>query len=236
MGATGPVGPGLSDAEVFDSSNSPNYPAGGVIIYNDRLYRVTTDSPSGTPDTSSDYELLSVTGPTGATGPKGDAGAVGETGPTGPTGDAGAAGETGPTGPEGISVTANNMSAMNIQGSSITVLAGATPVPLPDEQSLDSFAVNEDNTAFTVPQTGRYMITYSINATADSIMTSHIMRNGAILPEANVIPLAAASSLFTTGIASLTAGDTLELKIYGYADTVVLQRGVGASLSIVRLS
>ena len=71
------------------------YAAGQLVIYNGSLYMALINNPQGTPDTSSDYVLITAQGPTGPTG------ATGETGPTGPTGATGEVGPTGPTGPTG---------------------------------------------------------------------------------------------------------------------------------------
>ena len=69
------------------------YPRGTMLYYNGALYQVNQDNPTGTPGTSPDFNLVSVTGATGPTGPAGPAGATGAEGPAGP------AGPTGPTAP-----------------------------------------------------------------------------------------------------------------------------------------
>ncbi|AIE79977.1 BclA protein [Bacillus cereus] len=47
------------------------------------------------------------------------------------------------------------MFASNTIGSAINVaLGGATSIPLPNNQDLDSFTVDGTNTTFTVPQSG----------------------------------------------------------------------------------
>ena len=93
VGSTGPTGAtGIATVTPFDPTQSATYVPGQLISYNGQLYMVHTTNPVGTPDTSSDYTLVSssLTGPTGATGPAG--------GPTGPTG----IGLPGPTGATGI--------------------------------------------------------------------------------------------------------------------------------------
>jgi len=128
------------------------------------------------------------------------------------------------------------MSALNTQGSTITVVLGGTAVPLPDEQSLDGFTVNGTDTVFTVPETGRYLVTYNVATTAALLLSSRVMLNGAELLGTTVAPAASISSFSATRIVSLTAGDTLELQLFNFAGAAVLQGGTGASLNVVRLS
>ncbi|MBD8133941.1 hypothetical protein IFR10_00130 [Bacillus sp. CFBP 13597] len=82
---------------------------------------------------------------------------------------------------QGPSVTTNSMFASNTVGTVISVaLGGATSIPLPNNQNLDSFVTNGANTIFTVPVTGRYYITYQINTTAALVIGagSRILLNG----------------------------------------------------------
>ena len=44
------------------------YPRGTMLYYNGALYQVNQDNPTGTPGTSPDFNLVSVTGATGPTG------------------------------------------------------------------------------------------------------------------------------------------------------------------------
>ena len=114
QGARGPAGAGLDSVQNYDPSAV--YFAGDLVYYNGQVFQVNVDNPTGVPGVSPDFNLVTVTGPTGPTGapgaigPTGPAGATGETGPTGPagatgaigpTGPAGATGPTGPTGPAG---------------------------------------------------------------------------------------------------------------------------------------
>ena len=82
------------------------YPRGAMLYYNGALYKVNQDNPTGTPGTSPDFNLVSVTGATGPTGPAGPAGATGAEGPAGPAGPTGPTGPEGPTGPAGAAGTA----------------------------------------------------------------------------------------------------------------------------------
>ncbi|MFR8230438.1 MAG: BclA C-terminal domain-containing protein, partial [Anaeromassilibacillus sp.] len=180
--------------------------------------------------------VTGATGPTGPTGPSGATGVTGATGPTGPTGPSGATGATGATGPTGTAVTANNMSTLNTTGSTIAVVLAGTPVPLPNEQVLNTFTANAANTTFTVPATGNYLISYSVKTTASLLLSSRILRNGTALPGSTVAPAVAVSGFANSQVANLNAGDTLQLQLFGLLGAAVLQGGTGASLVVVQLS
>ena len=126
------------------------------------------------------------------------------------------------------------MSASNTTGQTISVLLGGTSVPLPSAQSLDGFTANGANTAFTVPVSGTYLITYRVNPTAAVAMSSQVLRNGTAIPGSVFSPIASASGYEATVIAPLTAGDTLTLQLSGIVAAVVLQGGSGASLTADR--
>ena len=88
--------------QTFNAEDAANYLAGFLIQYQDTFYIVTTDHPSGTPDTSTDYEVFSTGGGiTGATGIDGKMGPTGQTGSDGEKGETGATGNTGLQGPRG---------------------------------------------------------------------------------------------------------------------------------------
>ena len=173
-----------------------------------------------------------ATGPTGATGATGAAGTAGATGPTGPTG---ATGATGPTGATGTSVTANSMNATNSTGDTITVILGGTAVPLPDFQVLDGFTTTAQNTTFTVPATGTYMVSYRVSTTAALLLSTRVLRNGTPLGGSTFTPALSVSSFAATTFAALTAGDTLTLQLFGLVGAAVLQSGNGATLTVIRL-
>ncbi|BDF09857.1 hypothetical protein CE91St49_32870 [Emergencia timonensis] len=128
------------------------------------------------------------------------------------------------------------MNALNTNGATIAVLLGGTTVPLPNDQVLDGFTVDAGNTTFTVPATGTYMVTYRVSTTAGLLMSSRVMRNGTALAGSTFSPAVSVSSYSATTFATLTAGDTLQLQLFGLAGAAVLQGGNGASLTVVRLS
>ena len=128
------------------------------------------------------------------------------------------------------------MNAANTTGTTIAVLLGGTTVPLPDAQVLDSFTVDGANQTFTVPVTGTYMVSYRVSTTVALLMSARVLRNGAALAGSTVSPVASVSSFAATTFATLTAGDTLQLQLFGLAGAAVLQGGNGATLTVVRLA
>lgn len=128
------------------------------------------------------------------------------------------------------------MSALNTNGATIAVVLGGTPVPLPNDQVLDSFTVNAANDTFTVPVTGTYLITYDIKTTASLLLSSRVLLNGTPLAGTIFAPAVSVSNLSATRIAPLTAGDTLQLQLFGLLGAAVLQGGNGANLTVVRLA
>lgn len=145
-------------------------------------------------------------------------------------------GATGATGATGTSVTTNSMSALNTSGTIIAVILGGTAVPLPDVQVLDGFTANGANTIFTVPVTGTYLLTYSVKTTVALLMSSRILLNGSPMAGSIVSPAISTTAYSATLIATLSAGDALQLQLFGLLGAAVLQSGNGASLAVVRLS
>ena len=180
--------------------------------------------------------LQGIEGPTGPTGPQGLQGIEGPTGPTGPQGLQGVEGPTGPTGPQGLAVTENSMSAQNTTGDTISVILGGTVVPLPNNQNLDGFVADGTNSTFTVPTTGTYLLTYNISVTAALLMSSRVLVNGSEIPSTVFAPAVSAANFTATTIVNLTAGDEIELQLFGLVSEAVLQNGAGATLTAVRLA
>lgn len=80
------------------------------------------------------------------------------------------------------------------------------------------------------------MVTYRVSTTAALLMSSRVLRNGAPLAGSTFAPLVSVTSFEATTFAALTAGDTLELQLFGLLGAAVLQGGSGASLTVVRLA
>jgi hypothetical protein len=179
-------------------------------------------------------------GDTGNTGPTGDAGPKGDTGDTGPIGPAGPKGETGDAGPAGPAggTTGASASAANTSGPAIAVILGGTDIPLPNAQDIGAgITINGGNTTLTVGSTGRYRISYRVRMTANMLVSSRVLINGAgsaVLVDA---PSVATHRLDGDAIVSLNAGSTLGLQLYGLVGTVTLQNAAaGATLLVERLS
>lgn len=133
-------------------------------------------------------------------------------------------------------VTATSMFAGNTTGGTICVEPTGTSIPLPNNQNLDGFTANGANTVFTVPDTGRYGLTYSVALSAAILVSTRVLVNGVSLPAAEISPSLANNTFTLSIMASLNAGDTLELQLVGSHSTVTLQSGAGASLYLIRLS
>lgn len=152
-----------------------------------------------------------------------------------PSGPAGPEGPEGPQGPPGEAVTESSMNAQN-SGGTIAVVLGGTPVDLPDNQNLDGFTVSGANDTFTVPETGTYLVTYQINVTAALLMGSQVLLNGTAIPGSVFDPVLSVSAYTATTIIPLTAGDQLQLQLFGLLGAAVLQGGAGATLTVIRLA
>ena len=194
------------------------------------------------------------TGPTGAQGLQGIQGVVGHTGPTGAQGLQGIQGlqglqglqgTAGPTGPQGIQgvagptgagVSVNSMCALNNQHPTISISTGGTDIPLPNCHVLDSYHVNANSTVFTVPQPGIYFIAYRISVTNACQLSSRIWYNGIALPGSIIAPTTNISLFENMQLAQFNANDTLELQLFGKNESVTLQGGTGATLTVIRLS
>ena len=210
-GVTGPTGPtGPTGATGADGAIGPAGPTG----------------PTGADG---------VPGPAGPTGPTGADGAPGAAGATGATGPAGA---TGPTGPAGASVTVDSAYAANTSGSTVGVILGGTPVPLPNSQVLPAgITPNAANTIFTVATPGLYRISYTINTTATLGAGSRLIINGTPNMASTLTPGLSTSRFANEILVNLPANSTVSLELYGLiAGAILLPNASGASLQIVRLS
>ena len=128
------------------------------------------------------------------------------------------------------------MNATNTTGGIIAVVLGGTAVPLPNNQVLDGFTVDGTNTVFTVPAAGTYSVNYRVSTTAALLMSSQVLRNGTALPGSTFSPTVSANSFETTTFATLAAGDTLQLQLFGLLGAATLQGGNGAYMTVIRLA
>ena len=118
------------------------------------------------------------------------------------------------------------------------VVVLGTLVPLPDSQVLPAgIAVNGTYDTFTVNVTGRYRISYHVNATVTLGMGTRIVVNGTGLTQSTVLPLISLSNFSNEILINLAAGDTVSLQVFGILGTAILfNNSAGASLMIMRLS
>ena len=129
--------------------------------------------------------------------------------------------------------------AANTKGLELQVAAGGTLIPLPDAQLLSpEITVSPDNTVFTVNESGNYLITYHVNITAALKMGTRLMIDNSSAEDSVIAPVASISSFENRIQRMLSAGALISLQMY--TDTVggatLMGNGVGASLSIIRLS
>ena len=113
---------------------------------------------------------------------------------------------------------------------------GGVDIDLPDNQNLDGFDVNGDDTVFTVPVSGTYLVTYQVNVTVALLMSTRILVNGSPLAGSLFSPAISVSSFTATTIAFLNDGDELTLQFFGIIGAATLQGGAGATLTVVRLA
>lgn len=185
------------------------------------------------------------TGPTGPTGPEGpmgiagpqgvqgETGITGSTGPTGPTGSAGAAG---PAGAAGVNTTATSSFAY-ASGTTLTAVAAGTPIPLPLSQILPSgITVDGTNTTFTVANAGLYRISYTVNTTAELLLSTQVTINGTANAGSIVAPILSLSNYSNEILVNLAAASTVQLQVAGSAVSLTLVTGAGATFMIERLS
>jgi hypothetical protein len=136
-------------------------------------------------------------------------------------------------------VTADSMFATNTVGSTVASVTTGTNVPLPNNQSLSSFTVNGANDTFTVPVSGRYLISYHINTTAAINVGTRLILNGGTAIAATILGASGNKNAFSNNsILSLTAGNTITLQLFDFNGNVTLLGGgaTGASLAIVRIT
>lgn len=144
-------------------------------------------------------------------------------------------GPAGPEGPPGPVITETSGFAANTSGTVLSVLLGGTDVPLPDDQNLNGITADASNTEFTVTETGRYYIQYSVNFTAGLLIGARLVINGVALTSSERNPILTVSNLSASVITNLNAGDTVTLEIFGLLGLATLQDGQGAALTIIRI-
>jgi len=119
----------------------------------------------------------------------------------------------------------------------LTFAGGVVNVPLPNAQNIgQGISVNGTNTVFTVEKAGRYYITYQVNFAEAALVSSTILINSVAYPASTVTPSTAVTQLNNDVIVTLVAGSTIELQLSSALASVTLESGVGAALTIIRVS
>jgi hypothetical protein len=136
----------------------------------------------------------------------------------------------------GKSTTSDSMSAANSNAAAIDVTLDGTIVPLPSNQNLSTFSANRTSTEFTVPKTGSYLISYAVTITQPMLISSRVLRNCKEITASVIAPSVSLTSLSSTFITSLDAGDTLALQLFGSVDTATLSGGASTYLTVVRIA
>lgn len=97
--------------------------------------------------------------------------------------------------------------------------------------------VNVINDTFTLPDAGRYFISFSINLTAAVLVSSRVLINRIPSSPLTINPVISLSSYSAIAILSISAGDTLTLQLFGLLGAItLLSSSQGAKLTIIRLS
>lgn len=245
-GARGSSGLGLLGGVTFDPILAAFYFAGEVVYFQGNTYLANVDSPAGVPGSSPDYTLLSSAGVTGATGATGTTGITGTTGlglpgVAGATGATGATGTTGATGVQGSQATTGTTQissyAANTTGAAFTVILGGTNIALPNSQLSSGITVGGGNTVFTVPNTGRYYISYNVYTTAALLVGTRLLINGTADTASTIPPVVSTSKFTSDVILNLTGGSTISLQFFGLIGlATLLTGGTGANLTIIQLA
>lgn len=127
--------------------------------------------------------------------------------------------------------------AANTTGAVIPVVLAGTNIPLPSVQNLGTgISVNGANTVFTVANSGRYRIAYSVNLTAALLVSSRILINGVSNTSLSILPIISTNRHSAEAIVTLTAGNSITLQLFGFIGTAQLLAGSqGAGLTIERI-
>ncbi|WP_437349825.1 BclA C-terminal domain-containing protein [Paenibacillus humicus] len=246
-GAAGPAGPtGAQGAKGDKGDTGAAGPAGSTGA-------AGPAGPTGAQGAKGDKGDTGATGPAGSTGAAGATGAAGPAGPQGPAGakgdkgDTGPTGATGPQGPQGIqgeqglpgpsgAAALQAFYAANTSGSVVAVLLGGTAIPLPSVEYNSSFTMNAGNTEVTVNESGTYYVSYSIQTTSVSLVSSNLLVNGTGVNSLAIIPNQSRSTWQASGIVTLSAGSTVQLSASGMLGAIILQGGQGAALTLIKIN
>lgn len=102
------------------------------------------------------------------------------------------------------------MYAENTDGGALSV--GDNVLALPNNQALNNFTANYDNSIFTAPESGEYYLTYNVTLTASVEFETFIYVNNWERNETKK-STTNGTSLYYSGSVNLGAGDTIELYV-----------------------
>ena len=179
--------------------------------------------------TNNDFDFTVNTGATGPVGPTGPTGAAGVTGATGATG------VTGPTGPTGATGTAINQNATIYNNATQEAVSG-TALNLPTVLTNNGMTVNA--TSITVPTTGTYWVSYTINEAtgANNGDFVAIYVNGAI-NNATKKSISSTAGVGGTYILNLSANDVITIVPTETGSTQIVDTGgPSATLTVTRIA
>ncbi|GIN99440.1 MULTISPECIES: BclA C-terminal domain-containing protein [Brevibacillus] len=197
---------------------------------------------TGATGSTGDVGDTGFTGPTksGIFSPPGHTGATGATGARGITGPMGQTGATGATGAIGPNLNVNTMTATLTPPTSpfvIVVPPEGINLPLPDNQILDSFTVEDENRVFIVPEDGRYILRYNITTSSSFTLVTRLLRNNTVEINTSKSGGKQTNTFGAETQENLIKGDKITLQVMG--DNVAvsfLGNGIeGAFLTIQRL-
>jgi len=123
----------------------------------------------------------------------------------------------------------------NATATTVAVVLGGTNVPLASNQRFNNVTVDGTNTSFTVINAGTYRIEYNINTNSTTTAAARLLINGTSEPSSYVTPSTAVTKLMAFTILTLSAGDVINLQLYGLIGSVTLQTGQGAGISIQKI-
>lgn len=173
-----------------------------------------------------------ATGATGATGPQGPIGLTGATGATGPQGPQGPVGPQGPQGPAG---STPNQNATLYNTASQTLTSG-TALTVPTV--LTNNGLTASTNSLTVPATGTYLVSYTVNRTTGTSNTDSVgIAIGGTLQAGTQMSLSSSQGVSGTYVLNLTNGNVITLvpTISG-TSTVNNTGGPSATLTVVRIA
>ncbi|MDR3647272.1 MAG: hypothetical protein P4L22_07050 [Candidatus Babeliales bacterium] len=183
------------------------------------------------------------TGITGFTGTTGFTGAIGNTGLTGITGITGNTGDTGITGSTGASGSFAGINYLNVANTSgFTVTGGTSNMPVDfDTQFERNGWGNPTSTTYTAPANGKYLISYSVIASATSpvVMITQMpgigTRSQQIVTVSQTTPLLDVSLTF---IATLTSGQSIGINItvFSGGDVTIPSSFPGVVLTVTQIA